>query len=29
MREIQSTVRMIVAYIEDVYGTMSDPGASS
>ena len=29
VREMQSTVRTIVAYIEEVYGTMSDPGSAS
>ena len=28
VREVQSTVRTIVAYIEEVYGTLSDPGSS-
>ena len=29
VREMQSTARTIVAYIEEVYGTMSDPGSAS
>ena len=29
VREVQSTVRTIVAYIEEVYGTLSDPGSVS
>ena len=29
VREMQSTVRTIVAYIEEMYDTMSDPGSAS